>query len=388
MEQDSNKEINSEKKNGGKHRYNNYNKKKHNRPAKKVGGADAAKSDAPSDGAGLKNDRPAKNNYGGKNDRRDNRGGRQGNNRPRGRGGRPTVHDNFDEIRTHGGNYVRYDYNDSDDGASEVSETEEYIVSQPVRGRGRRQDRGSEGTPGAVAGRNAVRELIRSGRSIDKIFVRSGEREGSIIVIVAEASSRGIPIVEVSSDKLDIMTGGSWHQGVVAMAAEKQYTDIEGILAVAKERGETPLIVIADGIEDPQNLGAMIRCAECAGAHGVIIPKRRAAGLTPAVTKASAGAIEHMAIAKVQNIPEAIEKLKKAGIWVFAAEAGGTPYYETDFKIPAAIVLGGEDSGVSRLVKEKSDFIVSIPMWGHVNSLNVSAAAAVILTHAARMQRS
>jgi 23S rRNA (guanosine2251-2'-O)-methyltransferase len=283
---------------------------------------------------------------------------------------------------------VRYDYSDSDDALREDSETEEYIAPERDRGHGRRTDRSGEGTPGAVAGRNAVRELIRSGRSIDKIFVRSGEREGSIIVIVAEAASRGIPIVEVSSDKLDMMTGGSWHQGVVAMAAEKQYTDIDGILAVAKERGETPLIVIADGIEDPQNLGALIRCAECAGAHGVIIPKRRAAGLTPAVTKASAGAIEHMAIAKVQNIPEAIEKLKKAGVWVFAAEAGGTPYYEADFKIPAAVVLGGEDSGVSRLVKEKSDFIVSIPMWGHVNSLNVSAAAAVILTHAARMQRS
>ncbi len=244
------------------------------------------------------------------------------------------------------------------------------------------------GIPGAVVGRNAVRELLRSDRSVDKLYVKSGAREGSIVVIVAEAVSKKIPIVEVSDSKLDSMAGGSHHQGVVALAAEKQYTDIESILQIAKDRGETPLIVIADGIEDPQNLGAVIRCAECAGVHGIIIPKRRAVGLTPIVTKASAGAIEHMAIAKVSNLADAVEKLKKAGLWIFAAEAGGTPYYEADFKVPAAIVLGSEGFGVSRLIKERSDFTVSIPMYGKVNSLNVSTAASVILCHAARMQRS
>ena len=243
-------------------------------------------------------------------------------------------------------------------------------------------------TPGAVVGRNAVRELLRSDRSVDKLYVKSGSREGSIVVIVAEAVSRKIPIVEVSQDKLDQLSGGANHQGVVALAAEKQYTDIETILQIAKDRGEMPLVVVADGIEDPQNLGALIRCAECAGAHGIIIPKRRAVGLTPAVTKASAGAIEHMAIAKVSNLADALEKLKKAGLWVFAAEAGGTPYYEADFKVPAAIVLGSEGFGVGRLIKEKSDFMISIPMYGNVNSLNVATAASVILCHAARIHHS
>lgn len=273
---------------------------------------------------------------------------------------------------------------------------EENDYSEPsYKKRGERRDdrrssdsmRETGGVPGAVVGRNAVRELLRSERSVDKLYVKSGSREGSIVVIVAEAISKKIPIVEVSGDKLDQLAGGPHHQGVVALAAEKQYTDIESILKIAKDRNEKPLIVIADGIEDPQNLGAMIRCAECAGVHGIIIPKRRAVGLTPIVTKASAGAIEHMAIAKVANLNDAMEKLKKAGLWIFAAEAGGTPYYEADFNVPAAIVFGSEGFGVSRLVREHSDFTVSIPMYGHVNSLNVSTAASVILCHAARMQR-
>lgn len=263
---------------------------------------------------------------------------------------------------------------------------EEYAASSS-RDRGKEGRDAGTGIPGAVAGRNAVRELLKSGRSVDKIFVKQGGREGSIVVIVAEAVNRKIPVIETTQDKLSQMAGGAHHQGVVALAAEKQYTDVEGILRIAKERGEMPLIVIADGIEDPQNLGALIRCAECAGAHGIIIPKRRAVGLTPIVAKASAGAIEHMAVAKVTNLADTIEKLKKEGIWVFAAEAGGTPYYEADFKVPAAIVLGSEGFGVGRLIKERADLTVSIPMYGQVNSLNVSAAASVILCHAARMQR-
>ena len=206
-------------------------------------------------------------------------------------------------------------------------------------------------------------------------------------MIVAEAIRLGIPVIEVEGQKLDTMTAGAHHQGVAAMAAEKQYVTVEEIVQIAHDRGEKPLIVIADGIEDPHNLGAMIRCAECAGAHGIILPKRRAAGLTPVVTNASAGALEHMAIAKVQNIAATIEQLKEMGLWIFTAEAGGTPYYETDWNTPAAIVFGSEGEGVSRLVRERSDFIVSIPMYGKVNSLNVSTAASVILCHAARMQR-
>lgn len=240
---------------------------------------------------------------------------------------------------------------------------------------------------GVVIGRNAVSELLKSDRTVDKVYVRKGEREGSIVVIVARALEKKIPVVEVEASKLDYMSGGANHQGVIAMAALKDYVDVDDILEIAKERNEKPLIVIADSIEDPHNLGALIRCAECAGAHGIIIPKRRAVGITPAVYKSSAGAIEHMAIAKVANIATTVEELKKKGLWIFACEAGGEAYYETDFNCPCAIILGSEGNGVGRLIKERSDFIVSIPMYGKVNSLNVSTAASVILCHAARIQR-
>lgn len=239
---------------------------------------------------------------------------------------------------------------------------------------------------GIICGRNAVRELIRSGRSVDKILVKGGNIEGSLTVIVAEAKKLGIPVIEAAAEKLDSLAEGVNHQGVVAMASVKQYTDVEGILAIAEERGEKPLIVIADCIEDPRNFGALIRCAECAGAHGIIIPKRRSCGVTGLVSKTSAGAIEHMAIAKVSNLATTVEELKKKGLWIFASEAGATPYYETDFNIPSAIIFGSEGAGVSRLLKEKCDFLISIPMYGKVNSLNVSTAASVILCHAARMQ--
>ncbi len=240
---------------------------------------------------------------------------------------------------------------------------------------------------GVVVGRNAVSELLKSDRTIDKIYVRKGEREGSIVVIVAKAVEKRIPVVEVEGTKLDYISGGANHQGVIAMASLKEYVSVDEILEIAHERNEKPLIVIADSIEDPHNLGALIRCAECAGAHGIIIPKRHAVGITPAVYKSSAGAIEHMAIAKVANIATTIEELKKKGLWIYASEAGGTPYYETDFNCACAIILGSEGNGVGKLIKDRSDFIVSIPMYGKVNSLNVSTAASVILCHAARMQR-
>jgi len=228
---------------------------------------------------------------------------------------------------------------------------------------------------------------LKSDRAIDKIYVRKGNHEGSITVIVAKALEKRIPVVEVEQKKLDYISGGVNHQGVVAMAAMKDYVSVDRILEIAEERGEKPLIVICDCIEDPHNLGAIIRCAECAGAHGIIIPKRHAVGITPAVYKSSAGAIEHMAIAKVSNIATTMEELKKKGIWIFASEAGGDPYYETDFNCAAAIIFGSEGNGVGKLIKERSDYIVSIPMYGQVNSLNVSTAASVILCHAARIQR-
>ncbi len=237
---------------------------------------------------------------------------------------------------------------------------------------------------GAVIGRNAVRELLRSERSVDKLLVQKGERTGSITVLVAQAIERGIPVIETEKQKLDAIAGFAPHQGVVAYAAEKEYCTVEDILAIAAERQEAPLIVVCDGITDPYNLGAIIRCAECCGAHGLIIPKRRAVGLNPLVTKASAGAIEHLAIAKVANIASTIEALKEQGVWTYAAEAGGSSVYDTDLSGPCAIVLGSEGSGVSQLVKKTCDAVVSIPMYGHVNSFNVSTAAAILLSEAAR----
>ena len=262
-----------------------------------------------------------------------------------------------------------------------------YKKKQPRNDRPRQREENEEVAENIVVGRNAVRELLKSGRDIDKIFVQRGEREGSIVVLVAEAVERKIPVVEVDKIKLDKLSGFSVHQGVVAMAAEKEYCTVEDILNIAKERGERPLIVISDGISDPHNLGALIRCAEGVGAHGIIIPKRRAVGLTSVVTKASAGAIEHMAIAKVVNIASCIDELKEKGIWVFAAEAGGEAYYKTDVKCGCALVFGSEGDGVSKLVKDKSDYIVSIPMYGKVNSFNVSTAAAIILAEVSKQHR-
>lgn len=240
---------------------------------------------------------------------------------------------------------------------------------------------------GAVIGRNAVRELLRSGRAIDKLLVQSGPREGALIPLVAEALERGIPVVETEKRKLDALASFAPHQGVIALAAEKEYSTVEDILEIARSRGEQPLIVVADGISDPHNLGAVIRCAEGCGAHGLIIPKRHAVGLSPVVTKASAGAIEHLAVAKVSNIATVIEELKEAGVWTYAAEAGGAEFREVDMNRGVALVLGSEGAGVSDLVRKRCDFTVSIPMYGRVNSFNVATAAAVLLCEAAHQQR-
>ncbi len=239
----------------------------------------------------------------------------------------------------------------------------------------------------AVCGRNAVLELLKSGRAVDKLFVRKGDREGSITLIVAEAVARKIPVIEVEKNKIDMLANGTNHQGVAAMAAAKEYVSVDDILKIAEERGEKPFIVIADEIADPHNLGAIIRSAEGAGAHGLIIPKRRSVGLTAAVDKASAGALEHLAIAKVTNLASAIEELKEKGVWIYGAEADGEPYYNTKFDSATAIVVGSEGYGISRLIREKCDFMISIPMYGKVNSLNVSCAAAVVLYEAARRMR-
>lgn len=238
-----------------------------------------------------------------------------------------------------------------------------------------------------VAGRNAVKELLLGERDIEKIYIQSGEREGSINLLVGMASERKIPIIEVDRQKLDRMSGGARHQGIIAIAAEQNYSSVEEILEYANERGEPPFLVILDGVEDPHNLGAIIRSAECMGAHGIIIPKRRAVGLTTTVAKASAGAIMHMRVAKVTNLAVTIDELKEKGLWFYAADMGGTPVYTADMKGAIGIVLGSEGDGISRLVKEKCDFTVSIPLYGKVNSMNVSCASAVILAEAARQRQ-
>ena len=242
-------------------------------------------------------------------------------------------------------------------------------------------------TAGLVIGRSAVRELLRSGRTVDKLLVHRGEREGSIVMLVAEAIEQGIPVVEVDKAKLDEMAGFVPHQGVIAMVAAHDYASIDDILKKAADAGEAPLIVICDELSDPHNLGAIIRTAECAGAHGVIIPKRRSVGLTAVVGKASAGALEYLPVARVSNITAAIDTLKKAGVWIYGTAAeGSTTLYKADLKGAAAIVIGNEGQGMSRLVSDSCDFKVSIPMKGSISSLNASAAAAIMLYEAVRQR--
>ena len=238
-----------------------------------------------------------------------------------------------------------------------------------------------------VAGRNAVRELLCGTRDIEKIFVQGGEREGSVKLLVALAREKKLPVVEVDRSRLDAISMGARHQGIVAIASERNYYTIDDILDYAAERGEAPFLVMLDGVEDPHNLGAIIRSAECLGVHGIIIPKRRSVGLTQTVAKASAGAIEHMRVARVTNLAVTVDELKERGLWFYAADMGGDEYYKTDMKGAACIVLGSEGEGISRLVKEKCDFTVSISLHGNVNSMNVSCAAAVILAEVARQRK-
>lgn len=237
-----------------------------------------------------------------------------------------------------------------------------------------------------IIGRNAVRELLNGNRDVEKIYISDGIKEGSINQLIGIAGERGIPIFECERTKLDSISHGQKHQGIIAIAAEHNYSSIDEIIEYAKSLGEKPLIAICDGVEDPHNLGAIIRSAECSGFHGVIIPKRRAVGLTATVAKASAGALMHMRIAKVTNISMAIDELKEKGFWIYAADMDGTDYHSTDMRGSLAIVLGSEGAGISRLVKEKCDFVVSIPLYGHVNSMNVSCAAAVLFAEAARQR--
>ena len=238
-----------------------------------------------------------------------------------------------------------------------------------------------------IIGRNAVKELLSENRDVEKIYIQKGEREGSINLLVGIAAERKIPIVELDRQKMDRMCDNARHQGIIAMASEHNYSTVEDILEYAKEQGEAPFVVMLDGVEDPHNLGAIIRSAECMGAHGVIIPKRRAVGLTLTVAKASAGALMHMRVAKVTNLSQTIDELKEKGLWFYAADMDGESIYETNFDGAVGIVLGSEGEGISRLVKEKCDFVVSIPMYGKVNSMNVSCAAAVVLSEVSHKKK-
>ncbi len=241
---------------------------------------------------------------------------------------------------------------------------------------------------GVIEGRNAVIEALRAGRPIDKIYIAKGETDATLGHIASKAREKGVVVVEAARQKLDYMSVTHSHQGVIALAAVREYVSVEDILKIAEERGEKPLVIICDEISDPHNLGAVIRTAECAGAHGVIIPKRRSAGVTPIVAKTSAGAVEHIAVSRVANITAAIKELQKAGVWVFGTAAdGGTELWNADFTGASAIVIGSEGEGMSRLVSENCDFRVSIPMFGKVSSLNASASAAILIYEAVRQRK-
>ena len=244
-----------------------------------------------------------------------------------------------------------------------------------------------EEVEGQLEGRNALQEALRSGRTIDKVFIADGEIDRGLQRLAAEAKEAGAVVVPVDRRKLDAMSTTRAHQGVIALVAAHLYYTIDDILEEAASRGETPLIVVCDELSDPHNLGAILRSAECAGAHGVIIPKRRSVGLTATVAKASAGAIEYMKVAKVGNINNAIAELKEKGVWIYGTAAEGSiPMYKADLTGPAAIVIGNEGDGMSPLVRKNCDVMVHIPMKGHITSLNASAAASILLYEAVRQR--
>lgn len=230
-----------------------------------------------------------------------------------------------------------------------------------------------------IIGRNPVTEALRNGREIDTLYIAKGDRSGSLGVIAGKARDAGIVIKEVDRRKLDAMCSGANHQGVAARAAVAEYCEVGDILEAAEQKGEAPFIIICDDIEDPHNLGAIIRTADACGAHGVIIPKRHGASLTYAVGKASAGAIEYVPVARVSNLAATLEDLKKKGLWIYGADMDGEPRDKVDFSGPVALVIGSEGKGIGRLIKEKCDFIVSLPMKGKVNSLNASVAAGILM---------
>ena len=238
-----------------------------------------------------------------------------------------------------------------------------------------------------VIGRNAVTELLKSGKEIENVLIAKGEREGSINRILALCKEKKIVVKNVDRKKLDFLAPGGNHQGVVANIPAHEYSTVDDILAYAENKGEAPFIIMCDEIEDSHNLGAIIRTAEACGAHGIIIPKRRNVGLNYIVAKTSCGALEYMKVARVTNLASTIDELKKKNIWVYAADMDGQRWDKTDFSGGCCLVVGSEGNGVSKIVKDKSDYIISIPMYGNVNSFNVSTAAAILLAEAVHQRK-
>lgn len=241
-------------------------------------------------------------------------------------------------------------------------------------------------TENKIEGRNAVLEAFRSGKTVDKLYILDGCQDGPVRTIAREARKHDTIIQYVKKERLDQLSETGKHQGVIAVAASYEYASVEDILNKAREKGEPPFIFLLDNIEDPHNLGAIIRTANLAGAHGVIIPKRRAAGLTAVVARTSAGTLNYTPVAKVTNLKTVMEELKKEGMWFVCADMGGTPYYDLNLKGPMGLVIGNEGEGVSRLVKENCDFIASIPMKGDIDSLNASVAAGILAFEIARQR--
>ncbi len=237
-----------------------------------------------------------------------------------------------------------------------------------------------------IAGRNAVAEALRAGRAIDSVLLAKGDRAGSISALAAQCRRKGLLVKEVDSRKLDALCGPN-HQGIAALAACKETVTLDELFAAAEAKGEPPFFVVCDELEDPHNFGAILRTAETAGVHGVVIPKRRSAGLTSAVYKASAGAVEYVPVARVSNITDALREMKKRGVWVYGLDMDGETWCSVDMKGAAAVVVGSEGRGISRLVKEQCDFIVSLPMRGHITSLNASVACGIVLYEAARQRQ-
>lgn len=235
-----------------------------------------------------------------------------------------------------------------------------------------------------ICGRNPVLEAVRSGREIDRLLVAHGVSGGSVAAIIAKCRAKGILIKEVSPQKLDYYCGGANHQGVAVMFASQEYASVDDIFAVATDKNEKPFIIVCDEIEDPHNLGAIIRTAEACGVHGIIIPKRRSASLNATVAKAACGALEYMPVARVTNIANTVDSLKSRGVWVFGADMDGDDYTKTDFDLPCALVIGNEGKGIGELTAKKCDAIISLPMYGKINSLNASVAAGVLMYEVVR----